>query len=118
MKSAVDFIREFKLSSYGLDTWDVLIIICLMIGGCILFKWALSFISPTKAKLINNILTYTINFIVYGVWAFSIANSILTAHYGRAIVISFLMILPAITKWVASFYKRYDHWIDKIAERK
>ena len=118
MESVFAFIREFKISSYGLDGWDVLIITGLVIFGFILLKRTVSFITPKKARFINRILTYIFYLIVYGVWAFIIANSILTDDYGRAVVISFILILPALRKLVSTFYERYDNWIDRIADRK
>lgn len=117
MESVISFIRDFDILSYGLDGWDVIMLIASTIFACYLLMRIASFLPPSKADLTKKILTFIFHLIAYGVIAFALLNSYLIKDYGRMAVIIFIIMIPSLRRWVANLYNRYDGWVDRIADR-
>jgi|GEM_PF-4542486 len=115
MKSVVDFIREFKLSSYGFDMWDMWIAFGILIVVSVLARWIVaSFLPASKTSPIKRTLSIVFNTIFYVVLTFVILNALLLDDHLKVTLIIFLMVVPHHDK----FFQAYDNLVDKIVNRK
>jgi len=118
MEPLTNFIKDFKLSSYGLDVWDMWIIFGILIVAFALGNWIISSSPTLRASGLKRWLTFSFYMIFYGVIIFMILNSLLTNDYGRVTVLIFSSILPYLRQWIDIFYKRYDNLVDKVIDKK
>jgi hypothetical protein len=118
MEQVINFIKDFRLSSYGLEIWDMWLIFGILIITFALGNWIISSSAKLRASGLKRWLTFSFYTIFYGVMTFMILNSILTNNYGRLTVLIFSTIIPYLGKWIDNFYKRYDNLVDKVVDKK
>jgi len=118
METVIDFIKEFQLSTYGLDIWDMLIAFGILVGGVILLNWLISFLSILTATRLKRVLSFVVHSILYGIAIFTMLNSFLTKDYVKLATVIFVLIVPYLRQWVGKIYEKYDGLTDKIIRRK
>jgi cytochrome b561 len=117
MDRIIDFIKTFKLSLFGLDTWDLWIGFGIIILIFVFANWLTSFLQPTTGQRIKKILTIVFYSVFFGVMILIILNSLLTENYDRLTVMVFVLIIPYLKRWMEEFYKRYDRFVDRITDK-
>ena len=117
MDDAIDFIRDFKPSFFGLDNWGLWICFGVIILVFVVANWLTSFLQPKVAKIIKSILAVLFYTVFFSVMLLAILNSILTARYDRLTIMIFILILPYLKRWVGNFYKKYDAFVDRLANK-
>jgi hypothetical protein len=115
METVIDFIKEFRISNYGWDGKDVLIIIGMILAGFILANGVISFLPAATAGRVRKILLAIVSSISYGVIIFFMLNAFLTQDYGRLAGIIFLAGATYLRRGVELFYETYDKLVDKVA---
>lgn len=117
METVSDFIKNFKLGSYGLDIWDMWIILGCFILTFITLNWLASFQPSRASKKMKTILNVVFITLFYIVVTLMILNSALTRDYARLLVLIFLLVLPYLKRGVKGFYQRYDQVVDKFNDK-
>jgi hypothetical protein len=118
MERIIAFIKDFKLSSYGLDIWDMWLIFGIIIIAFALSNWIISFSPALTSGRLKKWLAFFFYSIFYGVMVFMILNAVLTNDYARLSALIFGLILPNLRPWIDKFYRGYDNLVDKIISRK
>ena len=114
METVLDFIKDFRLSTYGLDAQDIWIIAGVLIVSFILANVLISFLPTRTAGRLKKILTVVVFWMLYGVIIFLMLNAFLTKDYEKLAALIFVLIVPYLRRGVDLFYETYDNLVDKV----
>jgi hypothetical protein len=116
METVTNFIKDFKLSSFGLSTLDAWIVFGSLVLILVLGYWLASFLQPTATTKIRKVLTIIFYSVFYGVLIFMALNLLLNQNYERLALITFLFLLPTLKRWVGKFYDNFDRLVDRLVK--
>jgi hypothetical protein len=117
METVIDFIKEFRLSNYGWDVNDELILIGTILAGFILANGLISFLPAATAGRSRKILAFVVSSMAYGIIIFVMLQALLNKDYGK-LGVTFVCVILFMRKEFRLLYEKYDELIDKLVRRK
>jgi hypothetical protein len=109
METIIDFVKNFRLASYGITTFDVWLFLGLLLVTFVAVRWLTSFLPESSSAKIRSVITVVSLSVLYSVIAFIILKAFLAQRYGKVAVMIFTLVVP----YVKTLYKLYDDLIDK-----
>jgi len=115
METAIDFIKEFRLSNYGWGLMDVLVVTGVILAGYIVANGLISFLPTATAGRSRKILRVVVSSMAYSIIIFFMLNALLIKDYPKLAAIILSSTLLYIRQGFRLLYEKYDNLIEKMA---